>query len=80
MDQNSLDYLMDRIEKLVVPNTQRLIAYFREQGLRVIYIAVGCERPDYLDALSRRRQLHRLRNMHRGTREHEMLHQMRSSP
>ena len=31
----------DRVENVVVPNLQRVLAFFRENGLRVIYVTYG---------------------------------------
>ena len=42
-------YRFDRIEKWVVPNTLRLLDFFRKHGLEVIYITVGSESSDYGD-------------------------------
>lgn len=37
------------VENVVLPNQQRLLAVFREHGLRVIYLTVGSELPDGSD-------------------------------
>ena len=39
----------DRIETLLVPTIGRLLAAFRERGLRVVFLTVGSELPDYSD-------------------------------
>jgi nicotinamidase-related amidase len=42
----------DRIESVVVPTIQRLLASFRARGLRIVYLTVGSELPDYSDLLA----------------------------
>ena len=39
----------DIVEQVVLPNQQRLLAFFREHGLRVMYLSVGSELPDASD-------------------------------
>jgi nicotinamidase-related amidase len=39
----------DRIESVVVPTIQRLLAAFRAHGLRIAYLTVGSELPDFSD-------------------------------
>src|SRR5258705_12261284 len=39
----------DRIETVLVPTIQSLLAAFRERSLRVIFLTVGSELPDYSD-------------------------------
>ncbi|MBL8630886.1 MAG: cysteine hydrolase [Rhodospirillaceae bacterium] len=42
-------YRFDRISSKVIPNTQKLLAYFRKLGAPVIYVTYGSERADYSD-------------------------------
>jgi len=44
-------YRFERIETVVVPTIQALLAFFRERGLRVVYLTVGSEMPDFSDLL-----------------------------
>jgi nicotinamidase-related amidase len=44
-----LSWRFDRIEQVVVPTVQRLLAYFREHGLRVMYVATGSQVDDFMD-------------------------------
>jgi nicotinamidase-related amidase len=44
-------YRFDRIERDVVPTICRLLEFFRARSLRVIYLTVGSELPDYSDLL-----------------------------
>jgi nicotinamidase-related amidase len=53
-EEGKLDALarerFERIENVVVPNLQRMLAFCREKGLRVIYVTIGSEMDDYIDA------------------------------
>lgn len=44
-----LDYRFTRIENLVVPAIQKLLAHARQCGLPVIYLVLGAARDDYSD-------------------------------
>jgi len=44
-----LDYRFARIEDLVVPTLQKLLAHVRQCGLPVIYLVLGAARDDYSD-------------------------------
>jgi len=70
----------DRIEQVVVPNVQRLLAFFRGHGLRVIYLTVGSEMPDYSDISPHKRAFTRAKNNTRGQREHEILDEIKPLP
>ena len=70
----------DRIEQIVVPNIQRLLGFFRRHGLRVIYLTVGSELPDYSDLPAPIRGFAMAANNTRGNREHEILDQLRPEP
>jgi len=67
----------DRIEKLVLPNIQKLLSYFREKKLSVLYLTVGAVLPDYSDAPAYLREFFRKANNHEGTREHEILDEVK---
>jgi biuret amidohydrolase len=43
------EYFFDRLIRLVVPNTKRLLDFFRAHGLRVVYVTVGPHLPDNAD-------------------------------
>ena len=66
-------YRFDRIERLVVPNAKRLLAGFRNVEAAVIYLTIGANRPDYVDAPPYMRNFFKACNNHVGTREHEIL-------
>ena len=63
----------DRIERSVVPAIQRLLAFFRERRLRVVYLTVGSELPDYSDLLPHMRDFAVSASNTRGHKEHEIL-------
>jgi hypothetical protein len=66
-------YRFDRIERVVVPTIQRLLAFFRAHGLRVCYLTVGSELPDYSDLPPHMRAFAESAGNTRGHREHEIL-------
>jgi nicotinamidase-related amidase len=66
-------YRFDRIEAVVVPTIQRLLDRFRRHGLRIVYLTVGSELPDYSDLLPHMRGLAEAVGNTRGRREHEIL-------
>jgi len=47
-------YRFDRIEKKVIPTVQKLLAFFRNHQLRIIYVTVGSQMFDYSDILPHR--------------------------
>lgn len=74
------DYRFDRIEGLVVPNIQRLSAVFRTGGGNVLYITQGSERPDCADAPLHMRAFYASVGNHVGSREHEIIEDLRPEP
>jgi len=77
---NLTDYRFDRIERLVVPNILRLAPLFRTGGGEVIYITQGSERPDCADAPPHMRKFYASTGNHVGSREHEILDELRPEP
>lgn len=45
-------YYFPRLRKQVMPNTQRLLSYFRQHKLRVIHLTIGPALPDGSDMIS----------------------------
>jgi nicotinamidase-related amidase len=66
-------YRFDRIERTVIPAIQRLLAVFRTRGLRLVYLTVGSELPDYSDLLPHMRAFAESARNTRGNPEHEIL-------
>ena len=79
-EADALDYRFGRIEKVVIPNIQKLLDFFRKNKLRVIYLTNGSEVPDYSDCLPHRRAGYMPRNNTRGNREHEILDDIKPLP
>jgi nicotinamidase-related amidase len=73
-------YRYDRIEQVVVPTIQRLLAFFRKHDLQVIYLTMGSEMPDYSDALPHLKAFFASSNNRIGTREHEILEELSPQP
>jgi biuret amidohydrolase len=70
----------DRIEQVVVPNLKRLLAFFRQRGLPVLYLVIGSEHPELLDIPKHMRKLVRETNNRVGAREHEILDELKPLP
>jgi nicotinamidase-related amidase len=73
-------YRFDRIESVVVPTIQRLLAFFRQHRLRVCYLTVGSELPDYSDLLPHMRAFAESAGNTQGRREHEILDALAPHP
>lgn len=73
-------YRFDRIEGVVVPTIQRLLAFFRSHQRRVVYLTVGSELPDYSDLLPHMRGMAEMVGNTLGHREHEVLDALRPAP
>ncbi len=70
---DSAAYRFDRIEQVIVPNTQRLLACFRRLGALVVYITLGPTLPDYSDAPRHLRKWFEATRNHVGRPEHEIV-------
>jgi nicotinamidase-related amidase len=70
-------YRFDRIEKWVVPNTLRLLDFFRKHGLKVIYITVGSESSDYGDLPPNLRPLAQAVENREGCPNHRILDELK---
>ena len=74
---NAGDYRFGRIESHVVPNTQRLLETFRAAGVRVMYVTVGASLPDCSDAPVHMRKMFRELKNFEGSREHEIIDELK---
>jgi len=63
----------ERIEQVVVPTIQRLLDFFRGHALRVVYLTIGSELPDFSDMLPHLRGFAEATGNTRGRPEHEIL-------
>ena len=82
-EQGRLDeaaYRFDRIEGIVVPGIQRLLAGFRAAGHKVIYITLGARLSDYSDVPKHMRAFLSTFNNHQGSREHDILDALAPQP
>ena len=71
------DDRFERIERLVVPNARRLSSAFRQAGRPVVHVTIGAERADASDAPEHMRPLFRAMKNHVGSREHEILDELK---
>ena len=74
------DYRFDQIEQIAVPAICRLLDFFREHRLRIAYLTVGSELPDYSDLLPHMRAFAEAAGNTRGRREHEILDELAPRP
>ena len=74
------DYRFDRIERLILPHILQLRARFRALGRPVVHVTLGAQRPDAMDAPRHMRKLLASCNNHVGSREHEILDELKPLP
>lgn len=73
-------YRFDRIDRLVIPNTRRLADAFRRLGAQVVYVTYGAQRPDGADVPRHLRELVVATGNVAGTREHEIVDELKPRP
>lgn len=79
------EYYYTRIDNVVLPNQVKLLSYFRNNGLRVVYLRMGPLLPDGSDFYTPRRENDRLQqlktgivtNFYKGTFEHNILAELK---
>ncbi len=74
------NYRFDRIESHVVPNSLRLLEHFRQLGRPVLHVTIGAAHADALDAPLHMRKLFVEFQNHVGSREHEILDELKPLP
>lgn len=74
------DYRFERIERFVLPNTLRLREHFRQLGRPVLHVTIGAAQPDACDAPVHMRKLFTEFHNHVGSREHEILDELKPLP
>jgi nicotinamidase-related amidase len=74
------DYRFDRIERSVMPNTLRLRAHFTKLQRLVLHVTIGAARPDALDAPVHMRKLFVEFENHVGSRQHEIVDELKPLP
>ncbi len=77
---NVAAYRFDRIERLVVPNTKRLLETFRGAHRPVVYVTIGARLPDASDAPPHMRKLFRELENYAGSRQHEIIDELKPRP
>ncbi len=73
------DYIawrFDRIEQKVIPNLQKLLAFFRENKLKVVYLTQGSQTSDFSDVPFYRKALFQANNGRVGTLEANILEEI----
>ena len=78
LDQAS--YRFDRIDRLVIPNTLKLLNVFRAMGAQIIHVTVGSERADFSDSPRHVRAFFEMCNNTAGSREHEIVDELKPLP
>jgi nicotinamidase-related amidase len=74
------DYRFARIERLVLPNTLRLRERFRAMYRPVLHVTIGAALPDASDAPIHMRKLFVEFRNHLGSREHEIVDELKPLP
>jgi nicotinamidase-related amidase len=77
---DAAEYRFSRIERLVVPNTARLLRACRESALGAVFLVTGSAVADYSDLPPHLRELCRATNIRVGEREHELLPELAPRP
>jgi nicotinamidase-related amidase len=70
----------DRIEQFVLPNVKRLLTFFRDHNMRVLYVTGGSMLPDFSDKTPHTIETAKATNNRLGTREHEILDEIKPMP
>ena len=74
------DYRFNRIERSVLPHTLQLRERFRAAGRPVLHVTIGAALPDASDAPPHMRKLFVEFRNHIGSREHEILDELKPLP
>lgn len=74
------NYRFDRIEQSVLPSVQRLRVRFTQLQRPVIHVTIGAAHPDALDAPVHMRRLFVEFANHLGSRQHEILDELKPLP
>jgi nicotinamidase-related amidase len=74
------DYRYARIAEKVVPNTVRLLDFFRANDLRRVFLTYGSEVEDYSDLTGQMKSLCEATKNREGEREHEIIDELKPRP
>jgi len=70
-------YRFDRIERFVIPNAMRLLDAWRAARRRILFVTVGATQPDCSDAPAHMRKLFLELENYEGSREHEIIDELK---
>ena len=73
----SCQYRFDRIEQVVIPHIQKLLSFFRENKLTVIFITIGSELPDFSDLPPHMKGFAQSVGNTASNREHDILDELK---
>ena len=74
------EYRFNRIEEFVVPNTRRLLDVFHDRGGTIIYLTIGARKPDASDVPRHVRKFFSELENYEGSREHEIIDELKPEP
>jgi nicotinamidase-related amidase len=74
------DWRFERIETLVIPNTQRLLKAMRAAGGKVVYITIGAALADCSDAPVHMRKFFQSVDNYEGQRAHQIIEELAPEP
>jgi biuret amidohydrolase len=70
-------YRFERIEQWVIPNISTLLSFFRKNRLKIIYVTIGSQLPDYSDLAPHLKSLAEAVENRKGLPNHEILHELK---
>lgn len=76
----SAEYRFNRIETLIVPNIQKMLAAWRQAAAPIIHIKVGSRLPDFSDAPPHLRAFFEVTNNYDGSPENEIIEPLKPQP
>lgn len=74
------EYRYNRIATKVVPNTRKLLEFFRANDLRRVFLTYGSEVEDYSDLTGQLKTLCQATKNREGEREHEIIDELKPTP
>ena len=77
---NVAGYRFDRIETLVMPNMKRLLERFRQGNGAIVYLTVGADKADCSDAPPHMINMFKALDNYEGSREHEIIDELKPRP
>ena len=70
----------ERVENTVIPQQKRMLDFFRQNRLRVVFTASGCLTEDCTDAPPHRAVRYRFRKQYVGSPEYDIVEDIRPAP